>query len=248
MEINSTPNFTIQYAASSNTKKTAMLVPKNDAFSDQLEITHLQNEANQLSFAYTDGKEFIREMEQLNAIPFLTEEALANKLLEQENALTLTPGTRLYLGADSGQDIFLTVGSNGISLSTGRTALGSAYVEEKNKLIREMLNVTDPNEVPDLSKLTKEDLETLKNMEEAFQQAVSQLGGSQQYEALNKIAESFGSLIRYANGQASFIPVEYNGAIKDGLEKAGIDTTQPFYVNGQKLMFNEYGILTKISF
>jgi len=100
-------------------------------------------------------------------------------------------------------------------------------------------------EIPDLSKLTREQVAELREIERGHEWTIMQMGGVEQYESIRRIGESFDHLIRIANGQmpmASLSPDMYE-KIKAGLEMVGIDTSKPFYVNGQKFIFTEGGAL-----
>lgn len=239
--INHPVNFTIRYQPSDNNKKVAVLEPKNEEFYKYLSVNHLQDESKKIKFAYTSAQDFLEAMEQLHNTPFLTEDEIFRSRSNFKNSLTLVPGKSITLTTATNEKIQLSVGTHSCTISYGTTPMGTAYVQKINELIRKMLPQTDPNQPPDLSLLTREQLAILKRMENEQYLAATKLGGVHEYEVLHKIAESFGSLIRFANGQIPGIPQDSRKYIKLGLEKAGIDTTKPFYINGQKLQFDYDG-------
>lgn len=238
MRIDNTVNFSIRYLPSNNNEKVAVLEPKNEDFYKYLSINHLKDESKKIRFAYTSAQAFLEAKEQLHSTPFLTEDEIVKSSNALENSLTLVPGNSIHLTSATNEKIVLSVGTRSCTISYGTTSLGAAYVQKINDLIRKMLPQTDPNKPPDLSLLTKEQLAILKRMENEQYLAATKIGGVHEYEVFHKIAESFGSLIRFANEQISSIPQDSIQYIKLGLEKAGIDTTKPFYINGQKLQFD----------
>jgi len=244
LRIDGSPNFSIMYQKNSENKKIATLVPKNEAFHDYLDVNHLQDESKRLNYAYTSAREYLDAMAELHSTPFLKKEDILESSAHVENSLILVPGSSISLGTYYGEDVILTIGTSSCSLSWGNVPLGTAYVQKVNELIRKMIPDTDANGVPDLSKLTKEQVAILKRMESEQNDVIIRLGGVNEYEILHKIAEHFGSLIRFANGQIPNLSKESSQIFKLGLEKAGIDTTKPFYINGQKLEFSNEGVIT----
>lgn len=244
MRIDGSPNFSIMYQKNSENKKIATLVPKNEAFHDYLDVNHLQDESKRIKYAYTSAGEYLDAIDVMHSVPFLKKEDIVGSSEYVENSLTLVPGSSFSLGTYSGDDVVLTIGASSCSLSWGNVPLGTAYVQKVNELIRQMLPETDANGVPDLSKLTKEQVAILKRMESEQNDVTIRLGGVNESEILHKIAEHFGSLIRFANRQGPYLSSESSQMVKLGLEKAGIDTTKPFYINGQKLEFSNEGVIT----
>ena len=215
----------------------------NFAPQDSLYQESLKDESKQLKNVYHDFSQF-------NPMNFLGTAYIRSKIMEssqsQENSINLTPGTTLSLGEYSGQDVILSIGDSSVSMSWGSNPIGSAYVKKFNETINRMLNgQRDENGIPDLSKLTREQVAELRKIARDHEWTIMQMGGVEQYESIWRIGESFDYLIRIANGQmpmASLSPDMYE-KIKAGLDKMGIDTSKPFYVNGQKFTFTEGGAL-----
>lgn len=220
---------------------------KNQKFHDYFERSNLDiTSLNKLNYAYTNGLDFIRAKDQNSDVPFLTLDELKNALTPQENALTLIPGTKIKLSSHANPEVYVTVEEDSVSISTDTTPLGSAYVDALNKTVRKMLNVTNSSEIPDLSKLSKGDLAIVKQMQKDHTDAVKGIGGDEEYHLLHTITASLDNFIRFANGQSPWVAVNNHEKIKSGLEMMGIDTSQPFYINGNKLEFDEDGFARKL--
>ncbi len=211
---------------------------------DSMYEESLKDESKQLKNVYYDFSEF-------NPLNF--KGAYMRSKIEgssenqnQENSINLTNGTTVNFGEYSGRDVTLCIGESSVSMSWGSSPIGSAYIKKINDTIKGMLNgERDENGIPDLSKLTREQVAIIFNMEKVHTKNVMKLGGVKQYETICKMGESFDALIRVANGQMpkAAISPDMHENIKAGLEKVGIDTTKPFTVNGQKFYFSEGGVL-----
>lgn len=219
---------------------------KTKKYYNHLEKSNIDiHSLNQIKYAYTNAEDFIYGKGLNLDAPLLTPDKLENDLTQQENSLTLTPGTKIKLSTHTNPEVYITVEKDSVSFSTDKTLLGSAYVDLFNQTVRELLNVTDPNEIPDLSKLSREDLVTVKQMQKYRNDAIKGIG-DEQYELLHTIAESLDNFIRFANGQSPWVAVDNHQEIRSGLEMMGIDTSQPFYINGNKLKFDEEGLVRKL--
>ncbi|MFB4165797.1 hypothetical protein ACE1TI_18860 [Alteribacillus sp. JSM 102045] len=220
---------------------------KTQKFYNYLEKSNLDiHSLNQINYAYTNAEDFINGKGQNLDAPLLSLNELKNTLSQQENSLTLAPGTKIKLSPYTSPEVYVTVERDSVTISTDKTPLGSAYVDTFNKTVRKMLNVSDSNEIPDLSKLSKEDLAIVKQMQKHHTDAVKGIGGDDEYHLLHTIAESLDNFIRFANEQSPWVAIENHEEVKLGLEMMGIDTNQPFYVNGSKLKFDEDGLVRKV--
>lgn len=225
-------------ASNANTSTHGLLATKKSPrFSEQNSVyeNNLKDDTKQLKKVYHDFREF-------NPVNFVRTAYQFPKNLSstssiEDNSINLTPGTTLNLGNYSGQDVVLRIGNDSVGMSWGSSPIGNDDVKQFNDTLHRMLNgaVTETG-APDVSKLTKEQCAILSKMGHDSSKIVEQMGGIRQYEAIRHIGESFDLLIRVANGQmpmASLSPDNHVN-IKAGLEKVGIDTSRPFYVNGQK--------------
>lgn len=220
---------------------------KNQKFHEYMERSNIDSTSlNKLNYAYTNASDFIKAKASEVDLAFLTLDEIKSTFSDQEKALTLAPGTKIKLSSHTNPAVYVTVEKDSVSISTDTTPLGRAYVNEFNKTVREMLNVTNSNEIPDLSKLSKEDLAIVKQMQQEHAEAVKGIGGEKQYQFLHSIAESLDDFIRFANGQSPSIAVEDHKRIKSGLEMMGIDTSQPFYINGNKIEYGEKGFVRSL--
>jgi len=161
-----------------------------------------------------------------------------------ENSIILTPGTVIRMGTYSGKELALHVGDSSVGMYWGSEPIGFEHVIMVNNLIRRFLNgAVDENGIPDISMLTRAQVEVLNRTAMQHDSVVMKLGGLTQYEYIRKAGEAFDALIRVANGQmprAALSP-DTHRQIKAGLEMAGIDTSRPFYVNGRKFYFTAAG-------
>ncbi|QDP39462.1 hypothetical protein [Radiobacillus deserti] len=246
MRVSETNSLFMNKQINNQTKQLSNPKKNNQTFHDYLEKTNIDLASlNKLQDAYTNKVDFIRAKGQNTDAPFLTLDDLINTLSDEKNALTLTPGTKIKLAAYRNPEVYVTVKEDSVHISTDKTALGSAYVDAFNSTVRKMLYVTDSNEIPDLSKLSKEDLAIVKQMQNEHTDAVKGIGGDEEYQFLHTIAESLGNFIRFANGQSPWVAVQNHEEIKKGLEMMGIDTSQAFYVNGSSLYVGEDGLVRK---
>ncbi|WP_047980189.1 hypothetical protein [Ornithinibacillus contaminans] len=229
------------------TKAEASNHHKSQNFHEYLERSNTDSTSlTKLNYAYTNGSDFIKAKASEVDLPLLTLEEIKSTFSDQESALALTPGTKIKLSSYTNPAVYVTVEKESVSISTDTTPLGRAYVNEFNTTVREMLNVTNSNEIPDLSKLSKEDLAIVKQMQQEHADAVKGIGGEKQYQSLHAIAESLDDFIRFANGQSHSVSVEDHENIKSGLEMMGIDTSQPFYINGNKIEYGENGFVRSL--
>lgn len=167
---------------------------------------------------------------------------------EQGNSVNFTSGTAFSLGEYSGQDVMVRIGDGSVNMSWGTELIGSSYVKKFNDTVRSLLNGNvDENGIPDLSKLTREQISILDKVRKQHETVIMKMGGVDQYESIRKIGESFDYLIRVSNGQMpdTSLSPEDQINIKAGLEKIGIDTSRPFYISGQKLHFSGEGALER---
>lgn len=209
---------------------------------DSLYQESLKDESKKLKNVYRDFSEF----NPMNFRGAYIRSKIQAASQSQDNSINLTPGTALSLGEYSGKDVMLRIGDSSVSMSWGSDPMGSEYVKKFNDTLRSLLNgAVDENGIPDMSKLTREQLAVLKKIQKNHQSMISDLGGVEQYESIRRIGESFDALIRIANGQMPRAALSHDDHvnIKAGLEKAGIDTSSPFTVNGQKFYFTEGGTL-----
>lgn len=215
----------------------------NFAPQDSLYAESLNDESKQLKNVYYDVSEF-------NPLNFLCTAYISSKAIEsaqvQENSINLTPGTTVSLGEYSGQDVVLHVGDSSISMFWGSNPIGSDYSKRITDYINQMINyAVDKYGFPDMSKLTKEQVAQIWKIEKNQQNVIYKLGGPEEYDYLTKIGGAVDCLIRVANGQMPMASLSHDvyEKIKTGLDKMGIDTSRPFYVNGQKFVFSEDGVL-----
>jgi len=209
---------------------------------DSLLQESLTDEPRKLKNVYYDP----RELNPLNFRGAYVRSKIQSVSQSQDNSINLTPGTVLSLGKYSGKDVTLHIEDSSVSMSWGSDPMGSEYVNKFNDTLRRLLNgAVDENGIPDMSKLSKEQLAVLEKIQKNHQSMIVSLGGVEQYEYIRRIGESFDALIRVANGQMPRAALSHEDHlnIKAGLEMVGIDTSRPFYINGQKFYFSEGGSL-----
>lgn len=116
------------------------------------------------------------------------------------------------------------------------------YTDKINKLIREMLG-TVPGELPDVSKLTREQNKELSNLEKEWQDIIIKIGGPNKSEEIHRILDSLQRMLKIITNNYSLVGLggETGQNAKEGLEMLGIDTSKPFIINGYKMGYNEGG-------
>jgi hypothetical protein len=204
----------------------------------------LDDESRQIKNVYHDFKKFIP----LNFRGAYIQSQIQAASLNQKNSINLSSGTTFSLGEYSGQDVMISIGDSSVNMSWGTEPIGSSYVKKFNDTIRSLLkgNV-DENGVPDLSKLTRQQISVLDKVTKKHETVIMKMGGVDQYESIRKIGESFDYLIRVSNSQMPEASLSLEDQINTlaGLEKIGIDTSNPFYINDQKLYFSKGGVLER---
>ena len=239
MRVESNNSYATMSQGYSASKRAAALHPQDNVFQDSM----VDESMRLKDVVYHDFSEF-------NPMNFLGTAYIRSKVMGssygQENSINLTPGERISLGKYSGENLYLEVRDSSCNIAWGSTPVGDDYNRRITDVINKMIGgAVDENGFPDMTKLTKEQNEIIHRMEMTHQWAVTQLGGPAEYDHLCRISDAIDQLIRIANGQmpkAALDPILHEN-IKDGLDRMGVDTSKPFYVNGRKFYFTEGGAL-----